>query len=219
MNRRYQIISDLPKSLPMFPLSGALLLPRTDLPLSIFEPRYLEMVEVAMAGNRLIGIIQPQADQSQTKPKLMHIGCAGRITSYSESEDGRIHVTLTGICRFVLGREARVETPYRQAAIDFRPFAIDLVSGAGAPSVDRAQVLDAFRQYLELNNLTTNWEDVNAVNTEVLVNTLSLLAPYPPRDKQALLEAPDLKTRAEVLVALTELALKKSLHGNSTRMQ
>ena len=110
-------------------------------------------------------------------------------------------------------------THYRQAVVDYQAFEIDLVSGAGAPNVNRAQVLDAFRQYLESNNMTTNWDDVNAVNTEVLVNTLSLLAPYAPRDKQALLEAPDLKTRAEVLVALTELALKKSLGGNTTRMQ
>ena len=219
MKHKYHIISDLPQTLPLFPLSGALLLPRTDLPLSIFEPRYLEMVEAAMAGNRLIGLIQPEPDQPQANPKLMRIGCAGRITSYSEAEDGRLVITLTGICRFVLKSETEAGTHYRQAVVDYQAFEIDLVSGAGAPNVNRAQVLDAFRQYLESNNMTTNWDDVNAVNTEVLVNTLSLLAPYAPRDKQALLEAPDLKTRAEVLVALTELALKKSLGGNSTRMQ
>lgn len=219
MRKAYKSLADLPKTLPLFPLSGALLLPRTDLPLSIFEPRYLEMVEAAMVSNRLIGLIQPEADQGTNKPKLMRIGCAGRITSYSEAEDGRLVITLTGICRFVVKREMKVTTLFRQAAVDYRAFEIDLVSGSGAPSVNRAQVLDAFRQFLESNNMTTNWDDVNAVNTEVLVNTLSLLAPYPPRDKQALLEAPDLKTRAEVLVALTELALKKSLGGNSTRMQ
>ncbi len=219
MRAKYQTLDDLPKTLPLFPLSGALLLPRTDLPLNIFEPRYLEMIEDAMAGNRLIGLIQPEPAAEKSKPSLMHIGCAGRITSYSEAEDGRLVVTLTGVCRFELKREAKVKTPYRQAAVDFKSFAIDLVTGAGAPSVNRAQVLDAFKQFLESNNMTTNWDDVNAVNTEVLVNTLSLLAPYAPRDKQALLEAPDLKTRAEVLVALTELALKKSLGGNSTRMQ
>ena len=219
MKQKYLTLADLPKTLPLFPLSGALLLPRTDLPLNIFEPRYLHMMETAMEGNRLVGIIQPEDDQKELNPKLMRIGCAGRITSYSETDDGRLVVTLTGICRFVLKHESKVETPYRQAAVDYKSFAIDLVSGAGVPSVNRAQVLDAFRQYLESNNMTTNWDDVNAVNTEVLVNTLSLLAPYAPRDKQALLEAPDLKTRAEVLVALTELALKKSLGGNSTRMQ
>jgi len=217
MRPHYRSPADLPKSLPLFPLSGALLLPRTDLPLNIFEPRYVEMIEAAMIGNRLIGIIQPEADKP--KSKLMRIGCAGRITSYSEAEDGKLVITLTGICRFALKSEKKVATAFRQGNIDFKPFTIDLVTGAGAPSVNRAQVLDAFRQYLESNNMTTNWDDVNAVTTEVLVNTLSLLAPYAPRDKQALLEAPDLKTRAEVLVALTELALKKSLGGNSTRMQ
>ncbi len=219
MMGRYQTIADLPKQIPLFPLSGALLLPRTDLPLNIFEPRYLMMVEAAMATDRMIGIIQPLQDSGGEKPKLERVGCAGRITSYSETEDGRLMITITGICRFNVKKEPRVATPFRQAVIDFKPFAIDLVSGTGAPSVNREQVVQAFRQYLEANNMTTNWDEVNAVSTEVLVNTLSLLAPYPPREKQALLEAPDLRSRAEVLIALTELALAKSLGGNSTRMQ
>ncbi|MDE2383663.1 MAG: LON peptidase substrate-binding domain-containing protein [Alphaproteobacteria bacterium] len=219
MTGRYQKPADLPGQIALFPLSGALLLPRTDLPLNIFEPRYLAMVEAAMASERIIGIIQPLPDSKAEKPKLEKIGCAGRITSYSESDDGRLLITLTGICRFVVKREPRVATPFRQAVVDYKPFAVDLVSGTGAPSVNREQLIEAFRQYLEANNMTTNWEEVNSVTTEVLVNTLSLLAPYPPREKQALLEAPDLKSRAEVLVALTELALKKSLGGNSTRMQ
>lgn len=216
---RYKTTSDLPKSIPLFPLSGALLLPRSDLPLNIFEPRYVVMIEEAMAANRIIGIIQPDQNDEGEKPKLERVGCAGRITSYSEADDGRLHVTITGICRFIVKRELSVETSYRQAQVDFKSFAADLVIGTGAPSVNREQLLEAFRQYLEANNMTTNWDDVNSVGTEALVNTLSLLAPYPPRDKQALLEAPDLKSRADVLVALTELALKKSLGGNSTRMQ
>ena len=219
MKQKYHTLADLPTTLPLFPLSGALLLPRTDLPLNIFEPRYVEMLETAMEGNRLVGLIQPEPQQGQDIPKLMRTGCAGRITSYSETVDGRLIITLTGVCRFVLMSEAEVNTPYRQGVVDYTPYEIDLVSGAGVASVDRAQVLDAFRQFLDSNNMTTNWDDVNSVNTEVLVNTLSLLAPYTPRDKQALLEAPDLKTRSEVLIALTELALKKSLGGNSTRMQ
>ncbi len=219
MMGRYQVLTDLPKSIPLFPLSGALLLPRSDLPLNVFEPRYVLMIEEAMTAGRIIGIIQPEQGQLNEKPKLERIGCAGRITSYSEADDGRLHVTITGICRFVVKRELRVNTSYRQAQVDFKPFAADLVIGTGAPSVNREQLLEAFRQYLEANNMTTNWDEVNSVGTEALVNTLSLLAPYPPRDKQALLEAPDLKSRADVLVALTELALKKSLGGNSTRMQ
>ena len=219
MITRYTTVDDLPKQIPLFPLAGALLLPRTDLPLNVFEPRYLLMIEAAMASERIIGMIQPTPDDSSAKPKLEKIGCAGRITSYSEAEDGRYLITITGICRFKLGREPKVQTQFRQGVVDYAPFAIDLVSGTGSPGVNREQLLEAFRQYLEANNMSTNWDEVNAVNTEVLVNTLSLLAPYPPREKQALLEAPDLKSRAEVLVALTELALKKSLGGNSTRMQ
>ena len=219
MMGRYQTLADLPKSIPLFPLSGALLLPRSDLPLNIFEPRYLMMIEAAMASNRIIGVIQPDQDDQAEKPKLERVGCAGRITSYSETDDGRLLITITGICRFTVKRELKTKTPFRQAQIDFKPYAADLVIGTGAPSVNREQLLEAFRQYLEANNMTTNWEEVNSVGTEALVNTLSLLAPYPPRDKQALLEAPDLKSRADVLVALTELALKKSLGGNSTRMQ
>jgi uncharacterized protein len=219
MAGRYHRLDELPKLIPLFPLSGALLLPRTDLPLNVYEPRYLMMVEQAMAGDRIVGMIQPLPDDSSAKPKLETIGCAGRITSYSETDDGRLLITITGISRFKLKREPRVKTPFRQGVVDFKPFAADLVVGTGAPSVNREQLLEAFRQYLAANNMTTNWEEVNAVGTEVLVNTLSLLAPYPPKEKQALLEAPDLKARADVLVALTELALKKSLGGSSTRMQ
>ena len=219
MITRYQTAADLPKQIALFPLSGALLLPRTDLPLNIFEPRYLLMVEAAMVGDRIIGIIQPEQDDKAERPKLERVGCAGRITSYSEADDGRLLITITGICRFTLKRELKSKSPFRQAQVDFKPFAIDLVHGTGAPSVNREQLLEAFRQYLAANNMTTNWDEVNAVGTEVLVNTLSLLAPYPPKEKQALLEAPDLKARADVLVALTELALKKSLGGSSTRMQ
>ncbi|MBG1233750.1 LON peptidase substrate-binding domain-containing protein [Aestuariivirga litoralis] len=219
MPGRYKLTSDLPAQIPLFPLSGALLLPRTDLPLSIFEQRYLAMVEQAMAGDRIIGLIQPEEDDESDKPKLEKVGCAGRITSYMETDDGRLQIVMTGICRFKLKREVKVETPFRQAQVDYKPFAADLVIGTGAPSVNRAQLLEAFRQYLEANNMTTDWKEVNEVGTEILVNTLSLMAPYPPREKQALLEAPDLKSRAEVLVALTELALKRSLAGNTTRMQ
>ncbi len=219
MIMRYSKLADLPKQIPLFPLSGALLLPRTDLPLNVFEPRYLTMIESAMASDRIIGMIQPDQADDSDRPKLEKVGCAGRITSYSEAEDGRYLITITGICRFVLKREPKVATLFRQGIVDFKPFAVDLVTGTGAPSVNRQQLIEAFRQYLEANNMTTNWDEVNSVSTEVLVNTLSLLAPYPPREKQALLEAPDLKSRAEVLVALTELALKKSLGGNTTRMQ
>ena len=216
---RYRKPADLPKVIPVFPLSGALLLPRTDLPLSIFEPRYLAMIEDAMLSNRIIGIIQPVENDDADKPKLETVGCAGRITSYSETDDGRLLITITGVCRFTVKKEMKADTPYRQVTVDYKPFAIDFVNETGARSVNRDQLITAFRQYLEANNMSADWQEVQSVSTEVLVNTLSLLAPYPPREKQALLEAPDLKSRADVLVALTEIALAKSSTGKSQRLQ
>ncbi len=216
---RYRKTSDLPKSIPLLPLSGALLLPRTDLPLNIFEPRYLMMIEDAMQKERIIGIIQPVENDDAEKPKLESVGCAGRITSYSETDDGRLVITITGVCRFIVKKELKAATPYRIAQVDYKPFAIDFVSEMGARSVNRDQVITAFRQYLEANNMSADWNEVQSISTEVLVNTLSLMAPYPPREKQALLEAPDLKSRADVLVALTEMALSKSGSGKVQRMQ
>lgn len=216
---RYRKPTDLPKAIPVFPLAGALLLPRTDLPLNIFEPRYLALIEDAMKAERIIGIIQPKEDDGSDEPKLEAVGCAGRITSYSETDDGRLLITITGVCRFNLKKEVSTKTPYRLFNVDYKPFAIDFVNETGARSVNRDQLVTAFRQYLEANNMSADWNEVNSVSTEVLVNTLSLLAPYPAREKQALLEAPDLKSRADVLVALTEIALAKSGSGKPQRMQ
>ncbi len=217
---RYRTPADLPRHIPVFPLAGALLLPRADLPLNIFEPRYLAMVQDAMSSDRLIGMIQPQPEQAGSGvPHLLKIGCAGRITSYAETPDDRLVITLTGISRFEIAEELAAVTPYRQVVADFHPFAIDLVSDLGASEVNRPALVKAFRDYLNANNMNADWEQVNAASTEVLVNTLSLLAPYPPGEKQALLEAPDLKTRADVLVALTEVALRRMSPGSQTRLQ
>jgi len=204
---RYRKPIDLPKVIPVFPLSGALLLPRTDLPLSIFEPRYLAMIEDAMVSNRIIGIIQPLENDDADKPKLETVGCAGRITSYSETDDGRLLITITGVCRFTVKKEVKSDCPYRQVAVDYKSYAIDFVNETGARSVNRDQLITAFRQYLEANNMSADWQEVQSVSTEVLVNTLSLLAPS------------DLKSRADVLVALTEIALAKSATGKSQRLQ
>ena len=216
----YNMPADLPEKLPVFPLPGALLLPRADLPLNIFEPRYLEMISDALSGERIIGIIQPKDDSDEKKqPDLMNIGCAGRITSYAETPDGRMLVTLTGISRFSIKSELNVTTSYRQVQADFKPFAIDLVMDLGAGEVNRPALLTAFKDYLTANNMSADWSEINTASTEVLVNTLSLLAPYPANEKQALLEAPDLKTRADVLVALTEMALSKSFAGKRQKLQ
>jgi uncharacterized protein len=216
----YNKPADLPQKLPVFPLPGALLLPRADLPLNIFEPRYLEMVSDALSGERMIGIIQPK-DNNDTaeRPELMKVGCAGRITSYAETPDGRMLVTLTGVSRFSIKSELAIDTAYRQVVANFKPFAIDLVMDLGAAEVNRPALLTAFKDYLTANNMSADWSEINAASTEVLVNTLSLLAPYPASEKQALLEAPDLKTRADVLVALTEMALSKSFSGKRHKLQ
>lgn len=217
---RYRSPADLPQRLPVFPLSGALLLPRAELPLNIFEPRYLEMIGDALTSDRLIGMIQPEPDSERDdRPTLLKVGCAGRITAYAETPDDRILVTLTGVSRFEVAEELDVSKPYRQVVANFHPFAIDLVSDLGADEVNRPALLKAFRDYLNANDMKADWEQVDAASTEVLVNTLSLLAPYPPKEKQALLEAPDLKTRADVLVALTEMALRRMTPGGKTRLQ
>ena len=216
----YNKPADLPQKLPVFPLPGALLLPRADLPLNIFEPRYLEMISDALSGERMIGIIQPKDDSDTAeRPDLMKVGCAGRITSYAETPDGRMLVTLTGVSRFSIKSELAVDTAYRQVVANFKPFAIDLVMDLGAAEVNRPALLTAFKDYLTANNMSADWSEINAASTEVLVNTLSLLAPYPASEKQALLEAPDLKTRADVLVALTEMALSKSFSGKRHKLQ
>ena len=216
----YNKPADLPQKLPVFPLPGALLLPRADLPLNIFEPRYLEMISDALSGERMIGIIQPRDDSDTVeRPDLMKVGCAGRITSYAETPDGRMLVTLTGVSRFSIKSELTVDTAYRQVVANFKPFAIDLVMDLGAAEVNRPALLTAFKDYLTANNMSADWSEINAASTEVLVNTLSLLAPYPASEKQALLEAPDLKTRADVLVALTEMALSKSFSGKRHKLQ
>jgi Lon protease-like protein len=209
----YTHASDLPAEIPVFPLSGALLLPRTDLPLNIFEPRYLAMFDDAMRNHRIIGMIQPAADDAADVPKLAPVGCAGRITSYGETPDGRLLITLSGIARFKRLKELKQDKPYRMVKTDYRPFAIDFAAASNTANVNRQAVLRAFRDYLEANEMTTDWNEVEQVNTETLVNTLSLMAPYPASDKQALLEARDLKSRADMLVALTELALARQTGG------
>jgi Lon protease-like protein len=165
-------------------------------------------------------MIQPDPDEAKNDvPDLLKVGCLGRITSYAETPDDRILITLTGVSRFEIVDELDAVTPYRQVIANYHPFAIDLVSDLGASEVNRPALLKAFRDYLNANNMNADWEQVDSASTEVLVNTLSLLAPYPPEEKQALLEAPDLKTRADVLVALTEVALRRMTPGGKSSLQ
>ncbi len=217
---RYQTPDDLPDAIPVFPLDGALLLPRAQLPLNIFEPRYLQMVETAMSGDRIIGMIQTDGSASDDDPPpLCKIGCAGRITSYTETPDNRILITLGGICRFEVESEIRSSAPFRSVAANFDAFRNDLIAGLGEEEVDREELLRAFRAYLDANDLQADWQEITSVPNEALVNALSMMSPYQARDKQALLEAVDLKSRAEVLVALTNMAMASHTSGGDGRLQ
>ena len=210
MPQGYVRALDLPQVIPVFPLGGTILLPRGQLPLNIFEPRYLNMVDDAMAGDRVIGLIQPQTSALEPQPPLARVGCAGRITSFQESGDGRYLISLQGIARFRITEELPAMTPFRQVACDFLPYLPDLETGRGEGDVDREGLLRAFRAYLDAHDMEADWDSVERAETEVLVNALCMMSPYGPAEKQAMLEAADLKTRAETLVAITEIDLARS---------
>jgi len=192
------------------------------MPFNIFEPRYLAMVDDAMRdGHRLIGMIQPDPTHpgSEQKPTLFKIGCVGRITQLAESGDGRYLIQLTGIARFRIKEELDVTTPYRQCRVSFVPFADDFTARLGEDAVNRQAVLDALAAFLKANNLKTDWEGIDNAPNEALVNALAMMSPYGPAEKQALLEAPDLKTRAEILIAVTEIELAKKTAGGESPLQ
>jgi hypothetical protein len=207
---------DLPDTIPLFPLPGALLLPRTRLPLHIFEPRYLAMLDDTMkTGHRLIGMVQPRVSPTGEK-RLNAIGCAGRLTQFSETEDGRYMITLSGISRFRFGREVQGFTPYMRAEISWDGFERDMGAAEGDPGFRRGAFLDLLGRFFSARELSTDWDSLKDADAELLVNSLSMLCPFDPEEKQALLEAPTLTTRRETLVTLMELALRT---GGEERMQ
>ncbi|MGQ3355390.1 MAG: LON peptidase substrate-binding domain-containing protein [Phreatobacter sp.] len=210
-NTTYRGPSDLPDVVPVFPLPGALLLPRGQLPLNIFEPRYLAMVDDAfLSGRRLIGMVQPvPADEDAKRPTLSAVGCIGRITQLAESGDGRYMLSLTGISRFRIVEELAVTTPYRQCKIDCAPYQGDFEARVGEDDVDRDGLLKTLKEFLDVNDMEADWDGIRRAPTEILVNALCMMSPWGLKEKQALLEAPDLKTRAALLVAVTEVALAK----------
>lgn len=200
----------LPETAPIFPLSGVLLLPRGELPLNIFEPRYIAMIDAALAADRIIGMIQPLPNQSETdgKPlKLFPVGCAGRISRFSESGDGRYLVTLTGVCRFRLLEEEAVSTPFRQCRVDYDAYLTDLEAGRGESEVNRVGMIDMLRKFAEFTEFEIDWGSIHAAPSETLVNALAMMSPFGAHEKQTLLETMDLKSRAELLIALAELDL------------
>ncbi|WP_024515013.1 LON peptidase substrate-binding domain-containing protein [Bradyrhizobium sp. Tv2a-2] len=222
INADYRGPGDLPEVIPVFPLPGALLLPRGQMPLNIFEQRYLSMVDDAFRdGHRLIGMIQPDAahSRSEERPVLFSIGCVGRITQLAETGDGRYILELTGVCRFRVVEEMTVLTAYRQCKVDYFPFIDDFTARKGEDAVDREALLAVLSDFLKANNLSVDWEGIENAPNEALVNALAMMSPYGPAEKQAMLEAPDLKTRAEILIAITEIDLAKKRTSGDPPLQ
>jgi Lon protease-like protein len=216
MNVVYRSSADLPEIIPVFPLAGALLLPRGQMPLNIFEPRYLAMVDDSFRdGHRLIGMIQPDPAHPgpEDKPNLFKIGCVGRITQIAETGDGRYLMQLTGVARFQVEEELKVATAYRQCRVSYLPFTDDFVARRGEEAVDRPALIKALSAFLKANNLKTDWEGIEKAPNEALVNALAMMSPFGSAEKQALLEAPNLKIRAEILIAVTEMELAKKAAG------
>ncbi len=198
---------DLPDTIPVFPLPGALLLPRARLPLHLFEPRYLAMLDDCMkTPHRLIGMIQPREAPNGEK-RLHAIGCAGRLTGFSETEDGRYMISLTGASRFRVKEEVAGFTPYRRCVVDWAPFGRDLGPMEEDKHFDRKGFLDLLARFFEAQKLSTDWSSLKEAEGELLINSLSMLCPFSPEDKQALLEAPSLTTRRETIVTLIQFAL------------
>jgi Lon protease-like protein len=202
-------LSSLPEELPVFPLSGVVLLPRSRLPLNVFEHRYLAMVDDAlMAPGRLIGIIQPNSpDEADNKaPPLYKVGCAGRINSFSETEDGRYLIGLTGICRFNVLTELPAHKLYRTVRPDWQQYLED-ISPLDEVDIDRKRLLPILQSYFKLHGISADWEVVENTETDLLISSLVMICPFAPNEKQALLESPNVTTRANLLMALLEMAM------------
>jgi Lon protease-like protein len=243
INTPYDGPADMPDIVPVFPLSEALLLPRADMPLNLFEPRYLAMLDAAMKSHRLIGMVQPRpqdgpaetdgghdADENaddelqddledSPPPQLNEIGCVGRITAMQETGDGRYIVTLTGVARFRVLEELSANTAFRQCRVDFTPFADDFAPADGDAGVDRKRLLDTLNAFLSANGLDADWDDINRAPTEALVNLLAMMSPYGAREKQALLEAATVAERSEMLIAITEMSLMQDDDPSSGTLQ
>ena len=220
-NKTFETAAELPHVIPVFPLAGAILLPRADLPLNIFEPRYLAMADDALKSDRFIGIIQPdpKATAASRKSALASVGCAGRLTHWAETGDGRVQIALTGIARFRVETELAVLTPYRRCQVSYAGFEADLIKDPNEAMVDRKALVSALRAFSKARRFGVDWKAVETSSNEDLVNTLTLMCPYGPPEKQALLEASDLQARADMLVALTEIELANSGDGPRPALQ
>ncbi|NSX53808.1 LON peptidase substrate-binding domain-containing protein [Parasulfitobacter algicola] len=201
--------ADLPDVIPVFPLPGALLLPRARLPLHIFEPRYLAMLDDALkTPERLIGMVQPYEIPGSDEKRLHSIGCAGRLTAFSETEDGRYMITLSGMSRFRVVSEVTGFAPYRRCDVSWKGFERDLGPVEHDTGFKRKEFMELLSKFFESQNLSTDWGSLTEAEDELLINSLSMLCPFDPEDKQALLEAPSLSTRRETMITLIEFALR-----------
>ncbi|MFV3127581.1 LON peptidase substrate-binding domain-containing protein [Niveispirillum sp. KHB5.9] len=205
----------LPETIPVFPLTGVLLLPKGKLPLNIFEPRYLNMVQDALATNRLVGMVQPRDGGAGNHPPLYEIGCAGRITSFNETEDGRFLITLTGISRFRITGEVPTTRGYRRAITDWSGFEADLEED-GPCDLDRSRLDAVLQTYFKQQGISANWESVSQAPLDRLVTSLSMICPFDAPEKQALLESPDVNSRARLLLALVEMAVHEDGDGGGS---
>jgi len=200
---RYQ---ELPATLPVFPLTGVLLLPRGKLPLNVFEPRYLAMTRDALGAGRLIGMIQPRrANDPAEVPELYEVGCAGRITEFAETDDGRYLITLTGVCRFALVAEVASTHGYRRAQVDWSRFRDDLDQPAPI-ALDREALVERLRRYFDGHGIKADWDSIRSTADDPLVTTLAMVCPFEPGEKQGLLESQTLADRSSMLMALIEMA-------------
>lgn len=202
----------LPENLPVFPLSGAVLLPQARLPLNIFEPRYLAMIEDALGKGRMIGMVQPTTEEDVSTPPLYSVGCAGRITSFNETDDGRILIVLTGLCRFRITAEVPTTRLYRCVKPDWTPYLGDL-DDAGDSNLDRARLLDLLQTYFKKNGISVDWNVVQNTPDDVLISTVVMISPLEANEKQALLEADSLAARAGMLETLLEMAVAPQSEG------
>ena len=207
-------MTTLPAQIPIFPLPQAILLPRGRLPLNIFEPSYLKMIEDALRGPRVVGMIQPR--EARSKSDLHDVGCVGRLTSWSETGDGRFLITLSGACRFRIAEELPVATPYRQVRADYTAFRDDETPFAGELDIDRAALFAALEPYLKGKKLEADWTAISEAPPEALINALSMICPFEAPEKQALLEAKTLAERATILIALIEMS---AIGDQGTRLQ
>lgn len=197
----------LPETLPIFPLANAVLLPRGRLPLNVFEPRYLALIEDVLGQGRIIGMIQPNAPEGQegTSPPIFNVGCAGRITSFNETEDGRFLIGLTGVCRFTVAQELPLEKPYRRVVADWQKFITD-IDELEDIDIDRKRLASVLQHYFKLQGIAADWNAVQNTPNDLLISSLVMICPLASNEKQALLEAPNLHTRADMLMSLLEMA-------------